>query len=194
MFAVRIAQLVAVSLLIPAAALAQPMAGASHLFQDPRDHVVLRSGYREFRVGEPSCPSSQYPHWGLFRVLPDGQSESQPFGVPEGRLLVVTDVEWQVGPRFDLPDTPFQAGASVTASLAIGSPGELEIVWRSATITVDALGSRVGGSAQLTTGFAVAPDTLICPEAFELVGELSYPVRVYLVYLRGYLVDAAPAS
>src|SRR5262245_4684056 len=72
-------------------------AQASHQGQDISDHVVLRDGNLSGRgAGTGVCPSASFSDKALFRVSSDGTSASEPFTVPAGRQLVITDVEWNV--------------------------------------------------------------------------------------------------
>ena len=55
----------------------------SHLLQNPREHVVLT---RDYHVGGCGIQQSDF-----FRIYSNGTKDSNPFRVPVGRLLVVTD-------------------------------------------------------------------------------------------------------
>src|SRR5262245_61253527 len=84
---------------VPAVALAGEPAAAqvSHLGQDISDHVVLRDSTLAGRATD-MCLSAtvSFKDRAFFRVFPDGTQAADPFMVPAGRLLVITDVEWSV--------------------------------------------------------------------------------------------------
>ena len=155
----------------------------SHMGQDITDHVVLRDGALSGR--DPIvCNSASFNNRGLFRVAPDGTLAADPFTVPAGRLLVITDVEWSVSATTTgLPLTP---GWTVRTRVQIGNG---TTVFLSRMIEVGAQGAPVYGSEQLTTGFVVASNTPICPGAAELQSNTVISAKLLEMVLRGYLID-----
>jgi hypothetical protein len=176
--------------MVSAAALAGEPAAAqiNHLGQDVSDHVVLRDGMLSGR-GDPVCPSSaSFQGRGLFRLLPDGTKATERFVVPAGRQLVITDVEWTVDA---LPTGgPLTAGATVRTRLQIGSGTTFNPVFLSRTVLVGSERGAVSGSEQLTTGFAVASGTAICPGSTEFGPNIVRSARLIEIVLRGYLINS----
>ena len=115
------------------------------------------------------------------RVFPDGASASKVFRIPEGRLLVVTDVDWQ-----------YHSGApGLVQILALVIENLAETFKRhTAFESTIRLGSDgVGGiSEHMTSGFVVSSSARICVELRN--GPIGPPLRLSRVLLRGYLVDA----
>jgi hypothetical protein len=180
-------------LALPGAATAQP---TSHVLQNPQDHVLL--------LVDPTTPGMSGITCTSRRILPttDPADRLEPFAIPTGRLLVITDVEWEaVAIEFFDPHTPFQfAPGSVVVfelDLARFSPFTTLPLMRSRALTVGPGGDPVAGSEQLTTGIVVAPGTVLCAhaEVEEAGGNppvqvTRTPARLGRVLLRGYLIDA----
>lgn len=176
--------------MVSGAVLASEPAAAqiSHQGQDVGDHVVLRDGPLTGRVDSICPPSASFNKRGLFRILPDGTRASEPFAVPAGRQLVVTDVEWTVDALSS--GLSLTAGATVRTRLQIGSGSTFEPVFLSRTVLVGSERSAVSASEQLATGFAVAPSTAICPQATEFGASVLRAARVIEIALRGYLISS----
>jgi hypothetical protein len=176
--------------MVSAAALAGEQAAAqiSHQGQDISDHVVLRDSTLSSRV-EAVCPlNGSFKGRGLFRLLPDGTPASEPFAVPAGRQLVITDVEWSVDAlTTGLPLTP---GATVRTRLQIGSGTTFNTVFLSRTVVVGSERGNVSASEQLTTGFVVASNTAICPGSAEFGSNTTKAARLIEIVLRGYLISS----
>lgn len=155
---------------------------SSHLNQDPRDHVVL--------TREPDVPGGcGLQESDFFRVQPDGTKENDPFRVPEGRLLVVTDVDSWIAdfqgsvPRPDNSSTYFTL--ALRHDYGDGRITEYRVFRDEKR---DDFQGRLGDSVGMTTGFVVAPDTLICPHA-QVNPTPDTDVLRLRVILRGYLID-----
>ena len=160
----------------------------SHQGQDINDHVVLRDGSYAGR-GLPVCPPfTPFAGRALYRVFPDGTKATDPFTVPAGRQLVITDVEWMVDATAQ--GQPLTPGETVGTQVQVGSVGTFNTVFRSSTVQVGPESGRVFGNEQLSTGFAVAPNTAICPGSAAFGAGLVRSVRLLEVVLRGYLIDA----
>lgn len=165
----------------------------SHMGQSIDDHVVLVADFPD----DPSqsvCPFGSFTgtEEALLRVFPDGTRGSIPFEVPPGRLLVVTDVEWKVERRFD--GANLTRGRTVEMILFIGSGNTFDtfhLVFRSRMVQVGRRRAPVGTSEQLTTGFVVASNTAICPQATERGPGSGAAARVSDLILRGYLLNTA---
>ena len=158
----------------------------SHQGQDVSNHVVLRDGSLSGRV-ESVCPASaSFSGRALYRVWPDGTRASDPFTVPEGRQLVLTDVEWTV----DALSTGLSltAGGTVRTRLQIGSTTFTQ-VFLSRTIEVGSERGAVSGTEQLTTGVVVASNTAICPGSTEFGQNIVRSARLLELVLRGYLIS-----
>lgn len=159
----------------------------SHQGQDISDHVILRDGSLSSR--EPVCPpSGAFKGKGLYRVFPDGTLASEPFTVPAGRQLVVTDVEWTVGSTSQ--NLSLEPGWTVRVLLRIGSGTTFNLVFLARTVQVGPAGGSVQGSEQLTTGFVVGPNTAICPGSAEQASNWSIATKLHELVLRGYLINA----
>lgn len=159
----------------------------SHLNQDPRSHVVLT---REANVPG-GCGLQQSD---FFRIHPDGTKDEEPFRVPEGRLLVVTDVDWWLA---DFQETiPHHENSSTYFTLGLqhaygeGHFSEY-VVFRDEKR--DDFQGRLGDSVAMTTGFVVAPDTPICPNAQVNPTPDTDLLRLQVI-LRGYLIEVARGS
>jgi hypothetical protein len=150
----------------------------SHLFQVPKDHVVLT---RDYHVGGCGMLESEF-----FRIYPDGTKDSTPYRVPRGRLLVITDVDWWLA-NF-IP--PYSPGYSTYFDLALEHQvGALITTFRVFKDTlIDDPQNRLGRSVSMTTGFVVAPDTRICPNAQVPLTNDRDKQRLDVI-LRGYLID-----
>jgi len=174
---------------VAAMALAGEPAAAqiSHQGQDISDHVILRDGSLSGRGLAVCPPNASFKDKALFRVFPDGTRASDPFTVPPGRQLVITDVEWSVNGLSQGPSlTP---GATVRTRLHIGSDMTFDQVFLSRTIQVGSERGNVSGNEQLTTGFLVAPNTTICPDSAESGSNTLRSARLVELVLRGYLIS-----
>ena len=178
------------SVVVGAVALAGEPAAAqiSHQGQDISEHVVLRDGSQTGRF-EAVCPATaSFKDKALFRVWPDGTLASEPFTVPAGRQLVVTDVEWTV----DALATGLSLipGETVRTRLQIGSGMTFNQVFLSRSVEVGSERGRVSGSEQLTTGFAVGSNTAICPVSATFNSSTVKSARLIEIVLRGYLINS----
>jgi hypothetical protein len=100
---------------------------------------------------------------------------------------VITDVEWTVDAlSTGVSLTP---GETVRAQLLIGSGTTFNRVFLSRTVEVGSGSGRVSGTEQLTTGFGVAPNTAICPNAAEFGVNIVKAARLIELVLRGYLIS-----
>jgi len=183
--------LVALALLLAlsAAATAQPV---SHVLQNPADHVVL--------LGEPVPGIARL--CSFVRILPTTPPGDRipPFEVPPGRLLIVTDVEWEAVGQWNFGPggmVEFGKGHTVQLSLELVDPQTFAAlpIMRSRALTVAVHATPVAGSEQLTTGIVVAPGTRLCAHAELLATFAHAEVRrdavLGRIILRGYLIDAS---
>lgn len=113
------------------------------------------------------------------RVMPDGSTD-EPFRIPRGYVLVVTDVDWLYG----------NAGPGLTRALAlyvenIADPSKRQPVFRS-TIRLNSDGAG-GASERMTSGFRISPAARACPDVEP--GPVDSPLRLLSLVLRGYLVS-----
>jgi hypothetical protein len=166
------------SLILFSSQATQLPAQISHTGQSPRQHVVL--------TREPAIPHGcGLQESEFFRIFPDGTKAPAPFRVPDGQLLVITDVDWWLA-DFKSPPSP---GYSLYFELALEHQVLPLIttyrVFRDAATTDPQ--NRLGRSVAMTTGFVVAPGTRICP--FAQVPEIQDTDLLRLqVILRGYLI------
>ena len=158
-----------VSMLIPALSAGD----LTHVGVPANDLVTLQviSGARN------GCGSTKFD---VVRLLADGTTAADPFRVPEGRQLIVTELDWYY---FNGPP-----GAMVILSVLaenLRDPSKRNTVFQS---PIRLGGDGVGGASErMTSGFAISSSGRLC---FDLVnGTVGYPIRLSKVLLRGYLVD-----
>lgn len=114
------------------------------------------------------------------RTLPDGTAETDPYRVPDGRLLVVTDVDWHF---VSGPPNQLQVFRLLVQNLGDGAK-----IRRAFESAVQLNGFGIGGASEhMTTGFVVAPQARICADATQ--GMDGSVMRLSKVLLRGYLTD-----
>lgn len=150
------------------------MPNNTHLGQPPHHHVLLES----IGVASTGDPSKDLD---FFRILPDGTiTPGGPAGfrVPNGDVLIITDVDWQYA------GSP---GSSQTFRIFIkplkeGDLGPGRRVFES-TITLSGEG-RGGASESMTTGFLVSPNVRLAVDTSPGGGKIQHAL------LRGYLVPA----
>ena len=125
----------------------------------------------------------------FLRVLPDGSFESGAGGlgyrVPEGKLLVITDVDWQ----YVHPNPGSAAGKIQVLRLFIenlSDPSKSRRAFES-TLTLSSEGEG-GISENMTSGFIVSSAARICPDVFP--GPQGPPSGLQHLILRGYLISA----
>lgn len=114
------------------------------------------------------------------RVLPDGTSGPEGFRVPEGRAMVITELDWYYvnGPP----------GMTVVLSVLtenLRDASKRSTVFQSPLrLGADGVGGR---SEHMTTGFAVSSSARLCFDVLN--GSIGYPMRLSKVLLRGYLIN-----
>lgn len=122
------------------------------------------------------------------RNLPDGTKDninvnpSGAFRIPKGKVLVVTDVDWQ----YVHPNGAAGAGAIQVLRLFIenlADPNETRRYFAS-TITLSSLGQG-GISESMTSGFIVSSKARICPNVSP--GPTGPPFGLQHLIVRGYL-------
>jgi hypothetical protein len=165
---------------------AQTQPSLTHLGQVVSEHVTLIS-----QPG-PEDPACQGFRWdkALFRAFPDGTVSREPFAVPTGQILVVTDVEWRKKWNGDLGEIH---EVSIVLSIVVNGAH----VFMSAPVLAPARNfAFVGRSEQLTSGFLVGAPGHICPVAKEFAGEKGVsdpdtdPSSINELVLRGYLIQS----
>ena len=114
------------------------------------------------------------------RLFPDGTSSPEVFRIPEGRLLLVTDVDWH-----------YSSGApGLVQILALIVENRTDQAKRHTSFesTIRLGSDGVGGTSEhLTTGFVISSSARICIELRN--GPIGSPLRLSKVLLRGYLID-----
>jgi hypothetical protein len=163
--------------IIPTAILAIPhilyAGGLTHVGAQVDDLVTLQviSGARN------GCGAAKFD---VVRVLPDGTSSADPFRVPEGRALIITEMDWYY---FNGPP-----GATVILSVIaenLRDASKRSSVFQSPIrLGPDGVG---GASERMTSGFAISSAGRVCVDVLN--GPEGYPVRLSKVLLRGYLVN-----
>jgi hypothetical protein len=121
------------------------------------------------------------------RVLPEGNIETGPGGlgyrVPEGKFLVVTDVDWQ----YVHPKGAEGAGKIQILRLSIENLAKPRNSRRAfdSSVTLSSQG-EAGISVSMRSGFAVSSKARICPNVFP--GPLGPPSGLQHLIVRGYLI------
>ena len=165
----------AVSIL--AVALAACAVGSTHLGQSPDAQIVLQAA-----IGDSGCSGTTAGH--TFReAFHDGTGALQPFAVPPGRSLVVTDVDWQ----YAHPTGAAAAGRRVVLRLFLQNLADdtrQEPVFES-TILLNADGEG-GTSEAMTAGFVVSDAAQLCLDTGE--EPKGPPSGLQHAILRGYLI------
>ena len=145
----------------------------THIGTQVNDLVTLQviSGARN------GCGSAKFD---VIRVLPDGTSSVEAFRVPEGRSMIITEVDWYY---FSGPPGAMIVLSVLTENLRDSS--KRSAVFQSPIrLGPDGVG---GASERMTTGFAVSSSGRLCFDVLN--GSTGYPMRLSKVLLRGYLVD-----
>lgn len=156
-------------------------AGKAHMGQKPEEHITLVSQ----ASGSPICSLSG--NFNLHAVGTDGVPSAEPFLVPEGKRLVVTDVSWVV----------------VQNPLAISAGNILGIEFRtsdlnSATLfragqpadaNIDAA-NQWHGEVHMVTGFSIGAGLTLCPRAGTYSSSSGGLLTVYELYVQGYLIKS----
>jgi hypothetical protein len=133
----------------------------THIGQLPADHVTLALS------GTPGTADFDF-----FRIDQDGVRAATPFKVPPQRVLIVTDVEWEISG----PAQEFQTFGLIIKNLASGVGSR---VFESSVI-LNNLG-KGGKNEEMTSGFVVSSRGKIEVEMTAIAG------RQYHVILRGYI-------
>jgi hypothetical protein len=156
-------------------ALAACVPGSTHLDQSPSAQIVL-----QVATGESSCSGIAAGH--TFRqISQDGTAALQPFAMPVGRSLVITDVDW----RYAHPNGAAAASRRVVLRLFLqnlADPTHLEPLFES-TILLNADG---GTSEAMTAGFVVSDAAQLCLDTSE--EPKGPPSGLQHAILRGYLI------
>jgi hypothetical protein len=162
---------------------AGPIGPATHMGQTYDNHVTLEV------VGglNGGCGPAKLD---FVRVLPNGNMQSGAGGlgwrVPKGKVLVVTDVDWQ----YVHPNGAASAGQMQILRLFIENLADPTLNRRAFESPVILSNTGAGGvSASMTSGFIVSNAARICPDVIP--GPLGPPSGLQHLILRGYL---APAS
>lgn len=186
--------LVATAFVTLAATPVQAAPKISHLNQAIEDHVVLLGSSNTKRV----CLDD------FRRVLPDGTLQElrrgQPL-IPEGRVMVVTDIDWTLVESSAPEDTPPHSPADLaTFVLYDRVPGPDPVgpvmvpLYQAETRHPLQSGGVVitSGNASLTAGFEIDhPNFDVCGEVELLGGQVDTTTyKQTTVILRGYFIDA----
>lgn len=143
----------------------------THLGQPPSQHVLLES----IGVADTGDPRQDLD---FFRILPDGtMTPGGPTGfrTPRGKMLIITDVDWQYGSG--------NPGGAQTFRVFIEKLAEPSLSRRVFESTVTLNGEGHGGTSEaMTTGFVVSPEVRLTVDTFPGGGKIQH------VLLRGYLV------
>jgi hypothetical protein len=148
---------------------------ATHMGQRASMHVTLEA------VGGLSGGCSGPALFDFVRNLPNGNSGGV-FRIPSGKVLVVTDVDWQ----YAHPDGPAAVGTIQTLRLLIENLVNPSLVSRAfeSTITLGKAGEG-GISEHMTSGFTVSSKARVCFDAIP--GPIGPPSGLQHLIVRGYL-------
>jgi hypothetical protein len=155
------------------------MPSKSHLGQPPLNHVVLEV------VGgmNGGCGPSLFD---FVRLTPDGKSVPGAFRVPQGQLLIITDVDWQyVHPSHDALAGHIEVLRLFLQPIPAGQDPGVRVF--ESTVTLSTKGEG-GISEGMTAGFVVSSHSRICPDVFP--GPTGPPFGLQHLILRGYLLPA----
>lgn len=154
----------------------------THMGQPASNHVTLEL----VKVGTGGCEPCQLD---FVRVLPDGNAETESYRVPEGKVLVVTDVDWQYATWGLFETKRVQILRLFIENLA---PPYFTRVAFESTITLvdDGYGGLAGGiSERMTSGFIVSSEARICPNVYPGPTCRGEGGGLQHVTLRGYLTE-----
>ena len=174
-----IKSLVIFSAILWLAACPAPPTNITHMGVPPGEHVVLEC------VGGATdgCGTAK---WDFVRNLPDGTRASGYFRIPEGKMLVITDVDWQ----YHYEEHAYKMMIlrlkliNIAEFSAPGPEPHGERVFES-TIILNQFGEG-GISESMTSGFVVSSKARICPDLFP--GPGGPPHGLQHLILRGYLI------
>jgi hypothetical protein len=136
----------------------------THLGQEISNHVTLGA----YGIIQPDKSLK----WTYFRIYPNGTADY--FTIPEGKVLVVTDVDWNYNTG--------ERNQAQTLGILIKMPKEkIRNVIFASTVVGDANGAG-GANVSMTAGFVVSSMSSI---------ELTLESKGFLnnIVLRGYLID-----
>ena len=151
--------------------------GITHVGQRFDQHVTLES------VGGATggCGAAK---WDFVRNLPDGTRAGGFFRVPSGKVLVVTDVDWQ----YVHPSGPTGAHRLQILRLFIQSLANPldELRAYESAIVLSSVGQG-GASEAMQSGFIVSSAARLCPDVFP--GPGGPPSGLQHLIVRGYLAE-----
>ncbi len=177
-----VGRLAVVFAVLAAAVPAVPAAAQTHLGVPVEDLVTLRTTSLENTM---LC-GSDFQNLAFFRLQPDGSLESQPFVVPAGRALVVTDAEIVA-----TPGNAVSTWSSETAlSVGLKLPGQGETLLVSPVpILDDFSGSStvLGADVHLTAGVVAGEGSELCAFARQETSGTTAVARVRSAMVHGYL-------
>jgi hypothetical protein len=145
----------------------------THLNQTPTDHVTLR-GFLVTLAGKDRDPTQFYE---FKRVFPDGHTDSGQFVVPEGKVLVLTDVEW---------NNEFHAGNE--EYLTVRVHGQAGVSSRCISSDIGHI-AQPGPSLNMTAGFVVEPGGWVEVPLYTRDPFEGKPRIGEFLFLRGYLTS-----
>jgi hypothetical protein len=156
-------------------------AGLTHLGQPQWEHVTLKQSYDASNL----CGNDR----GFFRVWADGREATKVYNVPSGKMLIITDVIWEVTP---LP-TAFSQGRTVHVGLNAHKMDGTFVgeVFRSTAVITTAdhlLGKRLSGSDQILAGVRIGPYRRLCTYADSLSSTGGARNTVTSAWIHGYQI------
>ncbi len=159
-----------------------PPTNTTHMGVPPSEHVVLE-------VVGGAVEGCGVAKWDFIRTLPDGTRASSFFRIPQGKMLVITDVDWQY--HYEEQAYKMMILRLMIYNLAevTDHPGphphpNMRRVFES-TVILNQFGEG-GISESMTSGFVVSSKARICPDLFP--GPQGPPFGLQHLILRGYLI------
>lgn len=126
----------------------------------------------------------------MVRVKATGDLADEPFVVPAGKQLIVTDITWYGRPR---ANATFVPGRSLLARVLVypsSAPTSLREVHRTppVMVTSETASSLLGSSQSLTSGLRIAAKNGVCLSVINVGVSITSFHRVTSATVLGYLV------
>lgn len=173
---------IAALLSLPFAVNAQSL---THLGQPQAEHVTLDYEFDPNNL----CANSAI----FVRRFANGTEAPNRFRVPNGKILIITDLIWDVQPGPSVLNT-FVAGRTLNVQISsrTSSGQDNRVAFRSSPINLtEALAgpNRVGGSTHIIAGVRVGSGRVLCATAASISPGASTVHLVRSAEIHGYLVN-----
>lgn len=167
---------------------AETASSNTHLGVPSEDMVTLKlSG------GANSCSFSGHDSMAFFRVKADGSLEAQPFVVPLGRTLIITDMVLRARPGSPT-GVQWNGSHSLILELGFDAGSGTEIVAGLPAIPIlnefDGLSKDLGGALHLTGGIAAQEGVELCGVARLINNNFGGGTQMIGGHIHGYFASA----